>query len=223
MSSVPPQQCLVALDVEGVLTPEIWIAVADEFGIEGLKRTTKDEPNYQLLMDSRIKLINSNGIGLEDIQSVIGSLSPLDGASDFLDGLLARKLNQISEFGAFLDPVADKLLVCVALVLLTDYYHSWFITIPAIIIISREILVSALREWMSEVGKRSNVAVSWIGKSKTFMQMVAILFLLLQQPLLFFSFNQINIAGKILLFTATILTLWSGTKYLIAGLKTFDS
>ena len=70
MSSVPPQQCLVALDVEGVLTPEIWIAVADEFGIEGLKRTTKDEPNYQLLMDSRIQLINSNGIALQDIQSV---------------------------------------------------------------------------------------------------------------------------------------------------------
>ena len=72
-------------------------------------------------------------------------------------------------------------------------------------------------------GKRANVAVSWIGKSKTFMQMVAILFLLLQQPLLFFSYNQINIAGKVLLFTATILTLWSGIKYLIAGLKTFDS
>ncbi|MCH2478047.1 MAG: CDP-diacylglycerol--glycerol-3-phosphate 3-phosphatidyltransferase, partial [Gammaproteobacteria bacterium] len=124
---------------------------------------------------------------------------------------------------AFLDPVADKLLVCVALVLLTDYYHSWFITIPAIIIVSREILVSALREWMSDIGKKANVAVSWIGKSKTFMQMFAILFLLLQQPLLFFSYNQINIAGKVLLFTATILTLWSGIKYLIAGLKTFDS
>ena len=90
MSSVPPQQCLVALDVEGVLTPEIWIAVADEFGIEGLKRTTKDEPNYQLLMDSRIQLINSNGIALQDIQSVIASLSPLEGASDFLDELRSR-------------------------------------------------------------------------------------------------------------------------------------
>jgi CDP-diacylglycerol--glycerol-3-phosphate 3-phosphatidyltransferase len=169
-----------------------------------------------------LALIN-NGTPLPWINNVLVVIFILISASDFLDGLLARKLNQISAFGAFLDPVADKLLVCVALVLLTDYYHSWFITIPAIIIVSREILVSALREWMSEVGKKANVAVSWIGKSKTFMQMVAILFLLLQQPLLFFSYNQINIAGKVLLFTATILTLWSGIKYLIAGLKTFDS
>ena len=178
------------------------------------------QPGY--LEGVPLALIN-NGTPLPWINNVLVVIFILISASDFLDGLLARKLNQISAFGAFLDPVADKLLVCVALVLLTDYYHSWFITIPAIIIISREILVSALREWMSEVGKKANVAVSWIGKSKTFMQMVAILFLLLQQPLLFFSYNQINIAGKVLLFTATILTLWSGIKYLIAGLKTFDS
>jgi len=165
----------------------------------------------------------NNGTPLPWINNALVVIFIIISASDFVDGLLARKLNQTSEFGAFLDPVADKLLVCVALVLLTDYYYSWFITIPAIIIISREILVSALREWMSEVGKRANVAVSWIGKSKTFMQMLAILFLLLQQPLLFFSYSQINIAGKVLLFTATILTLWSGIKYLIAGLKTFDS
>ena len=178
------------------------------------------QPGY--LEGVPLALIN-NGTPLPWINNVLVVIFILISASDFLDGLLARKLNQTSAFGAFLDPVADKLLVCVALVLLTDYYYSWFITIPAIIIISREILVSALREWMSEVGKRANVAVSWIGKSKTFMQMVAILFLLLQQPLLFFSYNQINIAGKVLLFMATVLTLWSGTKYLIAGLKTFDS
>ena len=178
------------------------------------------QPGY--LEGVPLALIN-NGTPLPWINNVLVIIFILISASDFVDGLLARKLDQISAFGAFLDPVADKLLVCVALVLLTDYYHSWFITIPAIIIVSREILVSALREWMSEVGKRASVAVSWIGKSKTFMQMVAILFLLLQQPLLFFSYNQINIAGKVLLFTATILTLWSGIKYLIAGLKTFDS
>ena len=178
------------------------------------------QPGY--LEGAPLALLN-NGTHLPWINNVLVVIFILISASDFLDGLLARKLNQISEFGAFLDPVADKLLVCVALVLLTDYYHSWFITIPAIIIVSREILVSALREWMSDIGKKANVAVSWIGKSKTFMQMVAILFLLLQQPLLFFSYNQINIAGKVLLFTATILTLWSGIKYLIAGLKTFDS
>ena len=144
-------------------------------------------------------------------------------ATDFIDGFLARRLNQVSKLGAFLDPVADKLLVCTALILLVDYYHTWYITIPSVIIISREILVSALREWMSEVGQRSNVAVSWIGKSKTFVQMVAIIFLLIHQPLFIFSEVEINLMGFMLLFIATFLTLWSGIKYLIAGLKTFDS
>ena len=144
-------------------------------------------------------------------------------ATDFIDGFLARRLNQVSKLGAFLDPVADKLLVCTALILLIDYYHTWYITIPSIIIISREILVSALREWMSEVGQRSNVAVSWIGKSKTFVQIVAIIFLLIHQPLFIFSELAINKMGFVLLFIATFLTLWSGIKYLIAGLKTFDS
>ena len=144
-------------------------------------------------------------------------------ATDFIDGFLARRLNQETALGAFLDPVADKLMVCTALILLIDFYHTWYITIPSIIIISREILVSALREWMSEIGKRANVAVSWIGKSKTFVQMIAILFLLIHQPLFVFSYDQINIMGRALLFAATILTLWSGIKYLIAGLKTFDS
>ena len=144
-------------------------------------------------------------------------------STDFLDGLLARKLNQISDLGTFLDPVADKLMVCTALILLTDYYHTWFITIPSIIIISREILVSALREWMGEIGKRANISVSWIGKSKTFMQMISILFLLYQQSLFIFSSKDIYTIGLVLLFSATILTLWSGFNYLIAGLKTFDS
>ena len=144
-------------------------------------------------------------------------------ATDFIDGFLARRLNQVSKLGAFLDPVADKLLVCTALILLVDYYHTWYITIPSVIIISREILVSALREWMSEVGQRANVAVSWIGKLKTFVQMVAIIFLLIHQPLFIFSEVDINRMGFMLLFIATFLTLWSGIKYLIAGLKTFDS
>ena len=157
------------------------------------------------------------------INNSLVAIYVLISSTDFLDGLLARKLNQISDLGTFLDPVADKLMVCTALILLTDYYHTWFITIPSIIIISREILVSALREWMSEIGKRANISVSWIGKSKTFMQMIAILFLLFHQPLLIFSYNEINMVGRVLLFSATILTLWSGIKYLIAGLKTFDS
>ena len=157
------------------------------------------------------------------INNSLVAIYVLISSTDFLDGLLARKLNQISDLGTFLDPVADKLMVCTALILLTDYYHTWFITIPSIIIISREILVSALREWMGEIGKRANISVSWIGKSKTFMQMIAILFLLFHQPLFIFSYNEINMMGRVLLFSATILTLWSGIKYLIAGLKTFDS
>ena len=157
------------------------------------------------------------------INNSLVAIYVLISSTDFLDGLLARKLNQISDLGAFLDPVADKLMVCTALILLTDYYQTWFITIPSIIIISREILVSALREWMGEIGKKANISVSWIGKSKTFMQMIAILFLLFHQPLFIFSYNEINMMGRVLLFSATILTLWSGIKYLIAGLKTFDS
>ena len=169
------------------------------------------QPNY--LDGEPLSWINNSIIAIYIIIS----------ATDFIDGFLARRLNQETALGAFLDPVADKLMVCTALILLIDYYHTWFITIPSIIIISREILVSALREWMSEVGKRANGAVSWIGKSKTFVQMIAILFLLIHQPLFIFSYNEINIMGRVLLFAATILTLWSGIKYLIAGLKTFDS
>ena len=114
-------------------------------------------------------------------------------------------------------------MVCVTLILLTDYHHTWLITIPTIIIIFREILVSALREWMAEIGKRANIAVSNIGKSKTTMQMLAILFLLYQQPLLMLSKSDIHSMGVALLFTATVLTLWSGFIYLLASLKTFDS
>ena len=157
------------------------------------------------------------------INNSLVAIFVLISSTDFLDGLLARKLNQISDLGTFLDPVADKLMVCVALILLTDYYHTWFITIPSIIIISREILVSALREWMGEIGKRANISVSWIGKSKTFMQMISILFLLYQQSLFIFSSKDIYTIGLVLLFSATILTLWSGFNYLTAGLKTFDS
>ena len=157
------------------------------------------------------------------INNSLVAIYVLISSTDFLDGLLARKLNQISDLGAFLDPVADKLMVCAALILLTDYYHTWLITIPSIIIISREILVSALREWMGEIGKKANISVSWIGKSKTFMQMISILFLLYQQSLFIFSSKDIYTIGLVLLFSATILTLWSGFNYLIAGLKTFDS
>tara|TARA_X000001036_G_C20476612_1_gene723873 strand:- start:121 stop:753 length:633 start_codon:yes stop_codon:yes gene_type:complete len=111
MSVSAPKQFLVTLDVEGVLTPEIWIAVADHFGIDGLKRTTKDEPNYQLLMDERIELVNANNITLQDIQSVIASLSPLDGAVDFLNELrsLVSVVLLSDTFEEFIKPLMHQL------------------------------------------------------------------------------------------------------------------
>jgi CDP-diacylglycerol--glycerol-3-phosphate 3-phosphatidyltransferase len=143
--------------------------------------------------------------------------------TDYLDGYLARKLNMTSQLGAFLDPVADKLMVSTALILLVDFYPTdthWYITICALIIISREILVSALREWMGTIGQRSTVNVSYIGKVKTFVQVFAILFLLYQQP--FFGLPSFEI-GVTLLLAATLLTLYSGFIYLKEGVKTFDS
>ena len=143
--------------------------------------------------------------------------------TDYLDGYLARKLNMTSQLGAFLDPVADKLMVSTALILLVDFYPTdthWYITICALIIISREILVSALREWMGTIGQRSTVNVSYIGKVKTFVQVFAILFLLYQQP--FFGLPSFEI-GVTLLLAATLLTLYSGFIYLKEGVKTFDT
>ncbi len=142
--------------------------------------------------------------------------------TDYLDGYLARKLDMTSKLGAFLDPVADKLMVSTALVLLVDFYPNnshWYISICALIIISREILVSALREWMGTIGQRSTVNVSFIGKVKTFVQIFAILFLLYQQP--FFGLPSFEIGVSLLLF-ATLLTLYSGFIYLKEGIKTFD-
>jgi len=100
--------------------------------------------------------------------------------TDWVDGWLARKWNQTSAFGAFLDPVADKLMVCAALVALIDLHRVG--PIVGLIIIGREITISALREWMASVGARKSVAVNWLGKAKTIAQMVAIPFLLYQAP-----------------------------------------
>lgn len=130
--------------------------------------------------------------------------------TDWLDGFLARKLGQTSPFGAFLDPVADKLLVASSLLMLVGSQDLHFITIPAIVIVGREIVISALREWMAEVGSRASVAVGFIGKIKTTMQMVAIILLLAfhaSSPIL------MNI-GVVLLYLAAILTVWSMIVYL---------
>ena len=134
--------------------------------------------------------------------------------TDLLDGYLARRLNQLSAFGAFLDPVADKLMVAVALVLLVQDNPSPLFAIPAAIIIGREIAISALREWMSEIGARTKVAVSIIGKLKTTIQMIAILLLLFKMPMAGFPTHDV---GLVLLYIAAALTLWSMVVYLHAA------
>lgn len=140
--------------------------------------------------------------------------------TDWLDGFLARQLKQTSPLGEFLDPVADKMMVAVALVLLVQGYASVqplasiFLALPAAIIVCREIVISALREWMAEIGKRRTVAVSWMGKLKTAGQMVAILLLLSQNPK---YFTWVTFSGYILMYAAAILTLWSMIIYLRAA------
>ena len=135
--------------------------------------------------------------------------------TDWLDGYLARRLGQTSRFGAFLDPVADKLMVAVALVLLVQANPTMLLAIPALVIIGREIAISALREWMAELGERAHVAVSSIGKVKTTLQMIAILLLLYRVPLGPVPVYEI---GVVLLYVAALLTLWSMFVYLRAAL-----
>ncbi len=142
----------------------------------------------------------------------------LAAATDWLDGFLARRMGVESAFGAFLDPIADKLLVCTALVLLVS---DEFITgsvlikttfiIAVIIIIGREVSVAALREWMAEKGGRMNVASTVLGKIKTVAQMAAIVLLLYGQPILEYS---TLVVGEALLYVATVLTIWSMIVYL---------
>ncbi|MBL1433383.1 MAG: CDP-diacylglycerol--glycerol-3-phosphate 3-phosphatidyltransferase [Gammaproteobacteria bacterium] len=134
--------------------------------------------------------------------------------TDWLDGYLARKLNQASALGAFLDPVADKLMVAVALVLLTQKHPTLYFAIPAAIIICREIAVSALREWMAELGESASVAVSMVGKVKTTAQMIAIILLLYAKPIA--NIDSFYV-GYVLFYVAAILTLWSMVLYINAA------
>jgi CDP-diacylglycerol--glycerol-3-phosphate 3-phosphatidyltransferase len=138
--------------------------------------------------------------------------------TDWLDGYLARRLGQHSHFGAFLDPVADKLMVAAALVMLVAdpvvynaVYDGRLFAIVVVVIVGREITVSALREWMAEYGKRSRVAVSFVGKVKTTAQMLAIPFLLWREDLLGLPILH---TGEVLLYIAGALTLWSMLMYL---------
>lgn len=130
--------------------------------------------------------------------------------TDWLDGYLARKMNITSAFGRFLDPVADKLMVAAALIILVQWHPNIIMSIAAIVIISREIAVSALREWMAELGNRTSVAVSFVGKFKTALQMIAITVLLL-------NWESLEMVGYVLMLVAVFLTLWSMFIYMKAA------
>lgn len=130
--------------------------------------------------------------------------------TDWLDGYLARKLNQSSAFGAFLDPVADKFLVCASLIVLVHLARVH--ALIALVIIGREIAISSLREWMAHIGASRSVAVHMLGKVKTTVQMVAIPFLLFNDRL--FGFIDTRLWGTVLIIAATVLTIWSMVYYL---------
>jgi CDP-diacylglycerol--glycerol-3-phosphate 3-phosphatidyltransferase len=148
------------------------------------------------------------------VHIVTAAIFGLAALTDWLDGYLARRWNQTSAFGAFLDPVADKLMVAVALILLVEQHPAMLFTVPAMIIVGREIAVSALREWMAELGNRAKVAVSVIGKFKTIAQMVAVLLLLYRDPIGTLPTEAI---GMVLLYIAATLTLWSMFIYIRAA------
>jgi len=130
--------------------------------------------------------------------------------TDWLDGYLARKLNQTSSFGAFLDPVADKFLVCASLLVLLELARVN--ALIALVIIGREIAISALREWMAQIGASRSVAVHMVGKLKTTVQMVAIPFLLFHGTL--FDVIDTQLVGTWLIWAAVVLTIWSMVYYL---------
>lgn len=133
------------------------------------------------------------------------------GCTDWLDGYLARKLNQVTRFGEFCDPIADKLIVVIALLLLIESYSSFIITIPAIVIVGRELVISGLREWMAKVGHAHLVSVVYLGKVKTLFQMMAISMLLYKAPL--FSIDLASF-GTLLLVIAAVLTLITMIQYI---------
>ena len=142
------------------------------------------------------------------------ALFALAAVTDWLDGYLARRMGLVSPIGAFLDPVADKLMVAAALVLLVQADPTPWLAVPAVVIIGREITVSALREWMAELGARAQVAVSVVGKFKTAAQMVAVILLLYRDDVLGVPVYQV---GFVLLYVSVILTLWSMTVYVRAA------
>lgn len=157
---------------------------------------------------------------LEFARPIAGLLFGFAAITDLLDGYAARKLGQTSRFGAFLDPVADKLMVTIALVLLVQGDPRVTVAMIAVVIIGREITVSALREWMASVGEGAQVAVSWVGKMKTAFQMFGIAFMVYENLLFGIPVYPI---GYWLLVVASVMTLWSMLVYLRAAWPTLNA
>lgn len=128
--------------------------------------------------------------------------------TDWFDGFLARRWKQTTKFGKFLDPVADKIMIITALTLISEHFHVWWITIPTFSMIIREIIISALREWIASIDYKNNLSVAWISKLKTFIQMLALI------ALLWRSAEWIITLGIIALYISVILTLYSMCYYL---------
>ncbi|ADJ28394.1 CDP-diacylglycerol--glycerol-3-phosphate 3-phosphatidyltransferase [Nitrosococcus watsonii] len=151
---------------------------------------------------------------LPHAREICAALFGIAAVTDWLDGYLARRWQQTSPFGAFLDPVADKLMVVIALILLLQSHPSVPMALSVAVIVGRELTVSALREWMAEIGLRASIAVSMLGKFKTTFQMIAVFLLLYQHPI-----GPIPIwdIGLILLYIAVALTLASMIVYLNAA------
>ncbi|MBV1911220.1 MAG: CDP-diacylglycerol--glycerol-3-phosphate 3-phosphatidyltransferase [Kangiellaceae bacterium] len=160
-------------------------------------------------------------------QTTAAIIFAIVGWTDWFDGWVARTFDMQSKLGEFLDPVADKLMVAASLVLLVEQHATFWIAVPALVIISREITVSALREWMSEHGERSAVKVVNIAKLKTLMQLSAIFFLLLagkeESITSVFEHSWLYIVGYIFLYVAVGLTLWSMMIYLQATWPSLNS
>lgn len=151
---------------------------------------------------------------LPNARPIAAILFGIAAITDFLDGWVARKFAQASAFGEFLDPVADKLMVSIVLVMLVQGDPDWHVDIIAMIIIGREITVSALREWMATIGERANVKVTWTGKVKTVLQMFGIGFMVFKEQFLGLDIYGI---GFILLVIAAGMTIWSMIIYLRAA------
>ena len=145
---------------------------------------------------------------------VAALLFGLAALTDWLDGYLARRLKQTTPFGAFLDPVADKLIVVAALTVLIGHHGTLWLTLPGLIIIGREIVISAMREWMAEMNRRGVIAVTWFARVKTSIQMIAIVVLLANPPDLDRAWV---LAGYLMLYLAAVMTLISMMLYLRAA------